>query len=201
MPASSAPITVRNTQAVVLSGSIVPSDPTVTSTLEARVTGVIDGDGDFAVVRYSWYVNEALLDTTASYLDGNEGWFEKGDTVKAWMRGYDGIEEGKGPAYTVTVLNTPPDAPVVSVSQTTGSVVCVVGTESEDPDGDPISYSMTWQVDGVAWTGGTTTGTWVGDTVASEDTAPGETWTCTAVPHDGEEVGASGSADAVITGG
>jgi len=198
-PVASAPITVRNTQAVVISGALTPSSPTVTSTLEARVDAVIDGDGDFAVVRYVWYVNGDVLDHTASYLQGDQGWFEKGDEVKVWLRGYDGIEDGKGPAYSQIIENSPPGAPEVAVRQTTSSVLCEVVTDAVDADEDTVSYSMSWEQDGSAWAGATSSTTWAGDTVSLDDTRVGETWTCVATPDDGEDAGASASAHTILT--
>ena len=77
------------------------------------------------------------------------------------------------------------------------SLSCIILTESTDVDGDTITYTFSWTVDGAAYSGATTS-TWAGDTIPSAATTSGETWVCTVTPNDGEDDGPSDSASVTI---
>ena len=84
-----------------------------------------------------------------------------------------------------------PSAPEVMVSPYNATQLsnlrCKVVTDAVDPQGDEIRYTYTWSVDGVL--------TDITDeTVPDSATQRGETWSCTATPSDGTNVGASGEA-------
>jgi hypothetical protein len=70
---------------------------------------------------------------------------------------------------------------------------CSIDTESTDDDGDAISYTFEWDVDGEAFTDTETT-TETGDTVPDDSVGSNETWTCTVTPDDGEDEGSAGEA-------
>ena len=200
-PIDSATIDVRNTPAGMLDGTLTPEEPDVTDTLQARPGVLIDDDGDFVVVKYRWWVNDVEVDNAASFIRASDGWYGKGDQVRVWMRAYDGIEVGTGPAVEVTIRNAPPEAPEARIVVDGDQLVCEVITPSVDADDDIVTYSMSWSVDGTAWTGGTTTSTWPDDQVALADTSPGETWTCVVSPDDGEDVGTADSVSVDLSEG
>jgi len=65
-----------------------------------------------------------------------------------------------------------------------------VVTESTDADGDAITYSFAWDVDGVDYTGATDSA--AESVVDGADVGSGQTWTCEVVASDGtESTGAS----------
>ncbi len=74
-----------------------------------------------------------------------------------------------------------------------GELVCTIDEESTDADGDPITYTFDWDVDGSAFTDTDTT-THEGDTVPGEDVGFDEVWTCEVTPNDGEDDGESATA-------
>jgi hypothetical protein len=76
-------------------------------------------------------------------------------------------------------------------------LICSVDVDSIDEDGDAVQYSISWMVDGVAYTGATTTYQ-MGDTVPASDTLAGEDWTCTVVPDDGIEDGPAQSTTVTV---
>lgn len=195
-----AAVDVRNSLAIPTGAELLPEEATVTSTLETRVTGVYDADGDFAVVRYTWFVDDVRLDgVESSFLRPLDHGIEKGQEVTVWMRGYDGIEIGDGPARSVTLDNTPPSAPEIAVEVTSEHVHCAVLVDATDPDvSDVVSYTVDWTVDGVAWTGGTVSLDHPDDAIARTDTAPGERWECTVTPSDGEDAGTPAVADETL---
>ncbi len=121
--------------------------------------------------------------------------FAKGEDVRCTVTPSDGTYAGTPMWAEVTVLNSAPTAPGVAVTPyspwaTWDDLLCDIDAPASDADGDPITYTITWTVDGVAYPGGggwvgPTTTTWTDDTVPGEDTIEGETWTCTVTPNDG----------------
>src|SRR5690606_23715142 len=66
-----------------------------------------------------------------------------------------------------------------------------------DGDGDQLSYTMRWTVNGAPF-GGTRTTVWPGDTVPHEATAIDDVWECTAAITDGVDFGPEVSAETLI---
>ncbi len=99
---------------------------------------------------------------------------------------------------SVTITNSPPTAPVVSIAPASPTqaldLVCSVDIPSTDPDGDGVTYSFAWEVDGVS--SGLT-----GDTLPWDETAVGEFWTCLVEPDDGEDPGPEGTATVQVSAG
>ena len=73
---------------------------------------------------------------------------------------------------------------------------CEILAESIDPDGNSVTYSFDWTVDGSIYNGTPTTTTYSGDTIPASETYAGEVWECTVTPNDGIEDGVS-STDSV----
>ena len=88
-----------------------------------------------------------------------------------------------------TLGNAPPSQPMVSISPDPATELddlhCSIDLDGVDPDGDAVTYTFAWYVDGVA-SGDTT------QVLPSEATALDETWTCEATPSDGTESGTFG---------
>lgn len=178
---------ILNSQPVILTYTVDPDEPTVDGRTEARILTWYDLDGDSPVPAYSWYVNGELV-SEASFLRGEE--IVKGDEVHVRIQLFDGIELGPGRNWVRTVPNTPPTAPVVSITPSgatpSDDLTCSLDAESIDVDGDVVTYSYAWSI------GGTTVGT--EETLPSSSTSSGDSVTCTATPHDGDEPGAPGTA-------
>jgi len=100
--------------------------------------------------------------------------------------------------------NVPPGAPQVELTPEAPTdqddLLCAVTTPSSDPEGDEITYEVSWLVDGSPWAGPVTTTVLPGDTVSGRDTSVGETWSCVVTPHDGTEPGEPASDAATILG-
>ena len=77
-------------------------------------------------------------------------------------------------------------------ADTSDDLVVTITTDSTDADGDPITYSYAWSVDGVPSTASTSA------TLSSADTAKGQTWTVEVTPNDGYSDGPTGSDDLTI---
>lgn len=198
---------------VVLSPSAPDTEDTVTATVSTH-----DDDGDTVTVSYAWYVDGGSISAAGSSLDG-ASWFDKHQDVFVVVIPNDGSEDGTAlSSSSVTVVNTPPEAPTVSIDPSAPSagvddLLCQVDVESYDADGDSIDYVMSWTVDGVAYAmgGGDTadtagwlgpdTATWTDDTVPAADTQDGETWICSVTPDDGDDVGTAAQASVTTSAG
>ena len=128
--------------------------------------------------------------------------FERSDTVYVEVTAGDGLDISTPlTSDTVTILNTAPSAPEVSISPTVpaaGSedLRCTVDTASFDPDSDTLEYVFTWTVDGSAADVATST-TYSDDTIPGHETRAEESWTCTVIVSDGETSSEAATASVV----
>jgi hypothetical protein len=87
------------------------------------------------------------------------------------------------------VVDSPPTAPGVRISPETPTeadeLLCLVETESEDADGDQVTYTYDWLLNG-SLTGIN------GSVLAASHTTVEEEWTCSVEPYDGHETGPAG---------
>ena len=99
-----------------------------------------------------------------------------------------------------TVSNTAPGAPVVAITPADAvsgdDLTCTVTTASTDADGDALTYSFAWDVEGVAYSSATDSAT--SSLVDGADVGDGEEWTCEVTASDGTASGSAGS-DSVTT--
>ena len=197
--------TVWNEPPVVDSVSLSPMSVYTNDTVTATAV-TSDSDGDSVTVSYAWYVDGGAVGATGSSLDG-AAWFDKDQMVYVVVTPNDGTDDGTpASSSTLTVLNTAPGVPTVSINpdepvEGVDDLVCVIDTESSDDDGDSVTYTFTWTVDGASWTGSTSTTHEADDTVAGADISAGEEWTCAVTPHDGDEDGTSAAAAVTVLSG
>jgi formylglycine-generating enzyme required for sulfatase activity len=185
-PARSPTATVLNSAPTVSALSLSPSHLTTDDTLTVSAVGA-DLDGDPVSFSYAWSVNGAGVAATGSSLSGGL-YFNRGDTVEVAVRPSDGAAWGPVRSGSVVVQSAAPTAPVVALRPADPvegeALVCEVLSESTDPDGDLLTYSFSWTVDGTAFVDVTDTAL-VGDTVPAGATLAGEAWTCAASASDG----------------
>ena len=192
-------VLIQNTPPIVSSGALAPTNPRVGDTIWAQLV-TFDADGDTVAVDYDWQIN-GVSTTTSTTLNGG---FVRGDDIQLKVTPSD--SQNVGGIYTlgpVTVQNTAPSQPTIMIdpaNPTEGidDLLCTVDTHAVDNDGDSIQYMFAWTVNGVAFSGTTTTYE-VGDTVLGSDTVAGEDWTCTVTPSDGIDSGTSDSSTVTIS--
>ena len=170
--------------------ALQPDPPSIASDLSLLiVTDSEDPDGDEVEYRTVWKrdgdVQPALTGDSvpAAELAHDQQW-----TVEVYASDPYGENPVPGTA-ALTVPNTAPTAPVVSVTPADPSqavdLVCVIDADSTDADpGDTVSYTYQWLRNGTA------TGV-VAATLPWSETAAGETWTCSVTPSDGAASGLS----------
>jgi hypothetical protein len=188
---TSTPVVIDNTPPSMTSVDITPTTAYTDTTLTANPAGWSDPDADTPSYLYEWFAGSSAVGSDSATLAGSE--FIKGDLVIVQVTPNDASSSGS-PVLSnpgVTILNTLPTAPVVSISPATPDdsqdLVCSVSSPSGDVDpGDNVTYGYSWQESG----GGSGTGA----TLPSSATAAGETWTCEVTPNDGEGDGPPGNA-------
>ena len=104
---------------------------------------------------------------------------------------------GDKPVEHTATENRPPSAPILSLTggATGDDLVAEMTVASTDADGDPISYTWAWALDGAAQTDLTT------ETVPGDRVSRGQVWSVTVTPNDGVDDGPSASAETMIGNG
>jgi hypothetical protein len=142
-------VVVDNAPPTVVLVQLVPPDPQVVDVIQADIT-LDDADGDLPSWRYVWRVNGVAV-SVESRIDST--WFQRGDTVQLEVIPNDGIEDGpSGFSPEVTIRNTEPTVSraVLNPQEFRTNDTVGVDVTADDAEGDPITLSYTWYVDGVA---------------------------------------------------
>src|SRR5262249_48173971 len=150
-------VTVQNTAPVITSVTITPANPLTTDILTANVVAN-DADGDPVTVTYQWFVNGApVVGATGSTFDLSvAGQGDKGDTVTVQATPNDGTVNGAMASDTVTVGNTAPTATVtITPANPQTNDIVTANVTTIDADGDAVTVSYQWFVNGVAVAGAT----------------------------------------------
>jgi len=174
--------------------SVTPALPTRYDDLQCALhAGVEDPDDDIVLYAFSWHVDGVDSGITTTLVPASatlpyEQW-------SCFVTPYDGIAWGQAGSASVTIVNTPPGAPTVTITpspaQPEEDLVCSVSVDSLDSEGDPVTYSFAWQVGGVD--AGVTSAT-----VPASSTTEGEEWTCIVTPNDGTDDGTAGQASVQV---
>ncbi len=188
-PVAATAITIVNAPPSMLTHVVSPSTAYTDTTLTSAPTAT-DPDGDSLTFTYRWTVNGTSTGFTSSTIPGTA--FDKGDVVVSYARANDGTTNSPELASSsVTIQNTAPTTPTIELlpdfAKPADDLECDITTVSTDLDGDGISYDISWEKDGVAWTGTTSTTTFSGDTIPASVTSSGDTWQCFVTATDGDD--------------
>jgi hypothetical protein len=200
-------VVVSNSPPEVVSISFSPATLYTNDVLSASVV-TDDPDGDTVTSGFAWFINGISVSATGSTLSGL-AYFDRDDEVTVTVTPDDGSLLGTAvPSDPIVVVNTPPDAPGISITPPepvafVDDMLCQIGTESTDADGDSVTYTLGWTKDGGSYTDATTEFL-AGDTVSADEIRAYESWTCTIVPNDGTDNGTPGvynvSIDSIFAG-
>ncbi len=154
----------NNHAPVFQSFALTPSSPTTNETLHADATATDPdlramGAADPTTLSYEWFRNGALITgETGSTLDlrvaGNG---DRGDTIAVRVTASDG-ELSSTATARMTVANTSPSLTVSLSSSTPRTNETLTATVAgADVDGDSLTYTYTWSVNGAVKRSATTT--------------------------------------------
>ncbi len=169
--------------------TITPASPVTGDTLTCTHAPFLDGGGVALPVTYLWTLDGVDTGVSGPTLDGAV----RGDLARCTVL----VEDGAGSAYTsdlVTIGNAAPVTGTPTVRPTapdaTSTLTCTPGATT-DPEGDPVTATTRWLVDGVeAGTGATLAGAF----------ARGDTVLCEVTPADPYVTGAGVASVAVTVG-
>jgi len=180
---TSDPVTVVNTPASATAATLDPTEVFEDTTVTCVVSGWSDPDEDPEGYRYAWLVDGGSVSATGSTLDGAS--FDKGQTVQCSATPDDGYDLGTAVASsTLTVQNSPPSLGGASLSSTSpkeADTLSVSVSGASDPDGDSVSTSIEWYVNG------TRVGS--GSTLDGSDFDKGDRIFARVTPTDGTDAG------------
>jgi len=192
-PFGEASVIIDNAPPTIQTAVITP-DPAYTDDLLTVASTTDDADGDPVTVTYEWTVNGVPTGGNSNTLSGVTD-FDRDDLVQVEATPNDGSEDGPTVGSNiVTIQNSPPTEPVVSVAPTapveqTDDLICSVDVNSTDPDGDLVTYSFAWEVDGLSYPQvgdlGPFTTVYTGDSADMADTFDGDEWECLVTATDG----------------
>lgn len=172
-PMVSNEVTIQNTPPVIDSLTVDPSSPGTDQSVTAVVSDSDPDPSDTLTRAFSWTVGGTAVPAATSPTLSSAN-YRKGDVIRARVVVSDGTDSVEAESDPVTVVNSPPTAPVIAIegSAEDEDLRCMIVRESTDPDeGDRISYRYGWLVDGRA-TGETS------ERISAEYTEHGQRWTC-----------------------
>lgn len=190
---TSAAVRIGNAAPSIDGLTITPEAGDRSVTFTATPVGPADPDGDPIRVAYLWTVNGVEAGSSETLA----GVFNRDDVLVCQATPSDAYLSGTPVASEpLTVSDAAPGSPRVEFTRTEVvpgvAASCVVEEGATDIDGDVISYSWGWTVEGVAnfdasSSGGTST-------LPTSGMNAGEVLECTATASDGTLVGGSDSA-------
>lgn len=147
------PIEINNSAPTRPAISVAPEAPFALTALNVNIGQPSkDVDGDKVEYRYLWLRNNKPVPGlgTASSVPAHMP--KKNETWQVVVVPFDGETEGESALAAVTIRNTLPEAPEISVSPAKPTIVDAVtikiDKESRDIDQDKIRYTYTYWVDG-----------------------------------------------------
>ncbi len=189
-----------------------PSAPVVSISPSAPSTGddllvefdvpSSDPEGEAISYTYEWSVDGAAYgDVTGDTVAASRT--VQGQEWSVTVTPFDGRVEGEAGTASVLIVNSAPTAPEIAITpeELTGdmtALTCIIVVESEDGDGDEVTYTASWTLDGGIFLG-STDGTIVGDTVDVSYVQANQEWVCTMTPNDGYEDGDAATVSLTVT--
>jgi len=196
-----------NTAPELLSLTLAPAELYTEDTVAANLSVSDPDPGDSFTNTYEWFVDGAPVGagTSSDSLSGATA-FDKNQSVHARVTPSDGLDSGSPMTSTpVTVLNSAPGAPVLSLSPAepepgVDDVICEA-VSATDADADPLTYVFDWLVDGAGWQG-TSGQAGSSATFYKENIEPGSTLACSGFATDDEgAIGPTSTESLMIPGG
>lgn len=190
-------IVIENSGPTVDTCEIAPLVAYTDTDLNASATA-IDADGDVYTMSLVWLIDGVDTGATGSLLAHT--YTSHFNNVQLRCTATDVPGTSSLPVLTspVTILNTPPTAPTITLNGSNPTTVrsnqnlsVAVTTASTDADGDGITYEYRWSKDSAPFNNPTYPTS--NATVQANSTAKGQHWAVTVTPNDGYDSGPSAS--------
>ena len=184
------------------SASIDPLPAYTDDDLTAVPDGWYDLTGSSERYAYTWYLDDGttgtfVLDPSVSTMSYPSGKTKKHDLLYVEVTPFN--EFGDGATHSTPVVeieNSPPEQPAIALDPASpepdNNVQALILTGSYDPDGDDVTYTYEWYVNGLD--AGYTT-----NVLPAEALNNGDTVEVIVTPNDGEEDGPSISASSIAS--
>ena len=173
--------------------SIAPATPVTADDLVVSVdVDSTDAEGDSISYAYDWTVDGAAAGITADTVPASAT--TRGEVWEVTVTPFDGLGSGASATASVTIENTPP---TVDSTPSLGpdpayegdTLTCTLGSTS-DSDGDTVSDSYAWYVNGAAVAA-------TSSTLGSTFFDSGDAVYCEQTPYDGYDYGTAVSSNVV----
>lgn len=187
---SVAQLILQNTDPQIDSVSIGPS-PLYNDDVVSCEASVFDAD-ESLTPSYSWSIGNQNIGSSSS-LSLDSGIASPLDMLTCTVEATDAHGVSVLATENVAIANRPPQAPIVEVTPSIpiigqDDLICTITTPSTDSDGDAVTHSYEWYVNGVMSSTHTT------DTIPTSELQESQEWRCVVTPYDGIEYGSIGSA-------
>ena len=177
------PVVIGNA-APTLSVALSPSTATPATSLTVIPTAN-DPDNDALSYTYAWTRNGSLTGYTTATIPG--GWAAQDDVIGVTVTVSDGTASTSA-STSITLTHLPPTAANVSLvpvlPRTGYNLQCAV-SGGADPEGQPVTRTITWRRNGAVYTGATSTTALAGDTIPSAVLVLNDVWRCEVTVSDG----------------
>ena len=145
-----ASITITNTAPVMNNVSILPGSNVSTTAQLTCVAAVSDADNEPLTTAYSWDLNGSPVGT-GSMLDLNNLGVQLNDSITCTATAVDSDGASASGSASATVSNGPPVISSVTITPSSAytNTTLTASPMASDPEGDPITFSYQWRVNGV----------------------------------------------------
>ena len=183
-------IALSNRDPVVAIPTISPNTGLESGSVVTCSTTANDPDNDTTTITYSWDHNGSSIGTSDTIVLPT---ILSGDQISCTATATDPFGASDSEIQTVSAGNGVPTITSILLSPSSptaqnGSISCLVSTS--DPDGDPVTVSYSWSIDGTPQSNTTS--------ILSGPFAHPSSITCTATPSDGSDTGTPQSVTASV---
>ena len=208
-PEGAATVVIGNTPPTCTAATMLPSSGGTETTFTCSCSDRADPDvADTVVDHCAFTADGSPIGTDDGACSLPSSVTKKGMKIACTVRPYDGEAEGPSvKAAAVTVVNTPPSAPLgVTLTPPEGNVAtqltCGWTSAASDADGDDVTYETTWLVNGFPNPGTMTQTVSAGALVRSDgaQAKKGDVISCQIRSNDGEAKSDAGVSQGVTLG-
>ena len=174
---------IKNSAPIPPVVDIEPKNPCVSSDITCKVMKQpVDLDGDVLINKFNWYKNSVLfLSGVENRLD--KGFLKKGDKISCEMVSTDGEYVVNHRSSEIEIANSKPTKPEIKIipenPSTREELTCIIVKNSDDLDGDKLTYHFLWKKNDKNYKENTTK-------LLPEEVLRGNKYTCAVFSSDGE---------------